>query len=76
MGVLSRLRYLYLEGFEVALISGYDSQAGADRPGTAKITWLERREDGTNRLHSETFEADAHEMEMASKFFLTHIAHK
>ncbi len=71
MKMLTRLRYLYAEGFEVAALSGYDDASGK---GNAKILFVERDERDAPRLHSEVYDVDGEEMAKCSALFLAHIS--
>lgn len=71
MKMVARLRYLLDEGFEVASISGYDDDSGK---GNARLTFVERGENGARRLCSEIFDVDAREMEHCTNLFLAFIA--
>ena len=68
--MLARLRYLLLEGFEVASLSGYDAKgkSGEDR-GRASITYV-AVEEGRRRLQSETFLVTGEEMRQCSDLYL------
>jgi len=71
MKMLTRLRYLYAEGFEVSSLSGYDDDSGE---GNAKLLFVERDEQGAPHLHSEIFDIDSEEMTACSKLFLAHLS--
>jgi len=71
MKMLTRLRYLYAEGFEVSSLSGYDDDSGE---GNAKLLFVERDEQGAPHLHSEIFDIDSEEMTACSKLFLSHLS--
>ncbi len=71
MKMLGRLRYLLIEGFEVASLSGYDDQSGK---GNAKILYIVRDEKGAPHLVSEIFDVDREEMEQCSKLFLSRMS--
>lgn len=68
--MLTKLRYLFDEGFEVGNLSGYDAPRGEDGPGRASITYVRVEEDGTRRLITEEFEVGAEEAEECSRLFL------
>lgn len=68
--MLSRLRYLLAEGFEVSMISGYDAPRADGNPGMARITYVLLDERGRRRLCSEEFEVGRDEVEECSKVFL------
>ena len=69
MKMLSRLRYLIQEGFEVSSISGYDDASGG---GNAKIMYLQRV-DGRQKLCSEIFDVGSEEMQQCSDLFIAHL---
>lgn len=69
--MLTRLRYLLNEGFEVGKISGYDATNRHDQLGKASITFVKIGHDGTRRLVTEDFEVSAEEAAECSKLFLT-----
>jgi hypothetical protein len=71
MKMLSRLRYLLEEGFDVSSISGYDDDSG---DGNARLMCVELCADGTRRLRSEIFNVGSDEMEQVSALFLAHLA--
>jgi len=68
MKMLSRLRYLIAEGFEVASISGYEGLV----QGNAKIMYL-RMSNGRQRLCSEIFDVHSEEMQLCSNLFIAHL---
>lgn len=70
MKMLTRLRYLLNEGFEVGNISGYDAPQGSGERGRAGITFVRVEEDGARRLVTEEFEVDAEEAERCTKLFM------
>lgn len=70
MKMLTRLRYLLNEGFEVGKISGYDATHPSDELGPASITFVQVFPDGTRRLMTEDFSVDAREAEECSRLFL------
>jgi len=69
MKMLSRLRYLISEGFEVSSISGYDDDSGE---GNAKIMYL-RTGDSSPKICSEIFNVDSDEMQKCSDLFIAHL---
>ena len=71
MKMLTRLRYLFAEGFEVAALSGYDDASGE---GNSRILFVERDEDGTPHLRSEIFDVGAEEMAECSALFLENLS--
>lgn len=71
MKMLSRLHYLYAEGFEVASLSGYDDDSGE---GNAKIVFVERDENGAPQVRSEIFHVESEEMEQCSTLFLSRLS--
>ncbi len=70
MHMLARLRYLLDEGFEVAMLSGYDAASGSEELGTARMTYVEVLNDGSRRLVTEEFSVTETEMELCSWLFL------
>lgn len=70
MKMLTRLRYLLNEGFEVGKISAYDATGRHDQLGQASITFVQVHQDGTRRLVTEDFEVTAEEAEECSREFL------
>lgn len=70
MKMLTRLRYLLDEGFEVGNLSGYDAPGKHDELGHASITFVQIAENGTRRLVTEEFAVDAEEAEKCSRLFL------
>jgi hypothetical protein len=68
MKMLTRLRYLLEEGFEVGKISAYDGSR--DELGKASITFVIIEADGTRRLATEEFEVTAGEAAQCSRLFL------
>jgi hypothetical protein len=70
MKMLTRLRYLLNEGFEVGKISGYDAPAGTDELGKASITFVRVDDEGGRRLVTEEFAVTAEEAERCSRLFL------
>jgi hypothetical protein len=71
MKMLTRLRYLLNEGFEVGNISGYDATDKHEELGRASITFVKVNEEGVRRLVTEEFSVDAAEAEACSRLFLT-----
>lgn len=70
MKMLARLQYLLEEGFEVAMLSGYDAPVGTGEKGTARMTFLESPVDGRRRMVTEEFLVTEQEMEFCSRLFL------
>lgn len=68
MNMLSRLRYLLSEGFEVASLSVYDGSVETDNAGIVYIVPDKR---GGRRLVSEEFEASPEEIMQCSRIFLS-----
>ena len=68
MKMLSRLRYLLSEGFEVASLSVYD---GSSEAGNAGIVYVMPDNHGRRRLVSEEFDASPEEMKQCSRIFLS-----
>lgn len=71
MKMLTRLRYLLAEGFEVSSLAGYET---GDSAVNAKILFIEQSETGRRRLKSEMFKVSSKEMELCSDLFLSHIS--
>ena len=70
MKMLTRLRYLLAEGFDVSSLSGYDSDSGE---GNAVIMFVERDRQGSNRIRSEIFDVNGDEMEACTNLLLAHL---
>jgi hypothetical protein len=68
MNMLSRLRYLLAEGFEVASLAAYDGTADV---ANASILYVVRDEHGERRLRSEIFAVTPEEMKQCSRLFLS-----
>jgi len=73
MKMLSRLRYLLSEGFEVASLSVYD---GSSDLGNASIVYIVRDKRGARRLRSEEFDVTPDEMKRASQLFLATLSRR
>ena len=71
MKMLSRLHYLYAEGFEVASLAGYDDDSGE---GNAKIVFVQCDANGVRQVRSEIFNVDSEEMEQCSTLFLSRLS--
>ena len=70
MKMLARLRYVLEEGFEVAMLSGYDAPFGSEELGMARMTYVEVMVDGSRRMVTEEFQVTEVEMELCSRLFL------
>ena len=70
MKMLTRLRYLLNEGFEVGNISGYDAPSGSGGLGRASITFVQVDAEGSRRLVTEEFEVNAEEAERCTELFM------
>ena len=70
MKMLARLHYVLEEGFEVAMLSGYDAPVDSEEHGAAKMTYVEVMNDGSRRMITEEFLVTETEMELCSRLFL------
>lgn len=70
MKMLARLRYVLEEGFEVAMLSGYNAPTDSGERGMAKMTYVEVMVDGSRRMITEEFLVTETEMELCSRIFL------
>ena len=67
MKMLSRLRYLLIEGFEVTSLSGYSSEETKEN---AKLMYQRGGTKGDGEVFSECFEVSSTEMALCSFYFL------
>jgi hypothetical protein len=70
--MLSRLKYLYSEGFDVCSIMGYDADTSFEL-GEGKILYRTQNTEGQWRLCTEAFEVSYDEMQACASLYLTHV---
>lgn len=68
--MLTRLRYLIDEGFQISSLSGYDDETSEFN---AKIYYTLIDADGSRRVRSEYFHVGTEEMEQCCSLFLAHL---
>ncbi len=70
MKMLTRLRYLFEEGFEVGTLSAYDRTQEEEGKGRASLTFVDVDGEGTRRLVTEEFLITEEEARLCSQLFL------